>query len=739
MWTEKFVEDITKDSKEFFIKRHSVLSFAEYLELVSKNPSRHLRNCAQYFFDMVESFGSYSLSLPTKKITRYKLFDADFINGEGKIFGQESVQGSIVNELSNFVRAKKIDKLVLLHGPNGSAKTSIVKALTQAAEYYSTTDEGALYQFSWVFPNKKSSSKYLGFSDSEDKKCSSFARLNNDMLDSKLTSELKEHPLLLLSAQERKKLFNNIAANDPKFSIKQVSEHLLLGDLSFKNRQIFDSLLLSYHGDLSMVLKHIKVERFYYSKRYKSGISVVEPQMSVDVTVRQVTSDQSLLGLPSALRHLSLYEVMGPLVEANRGLIEYSDLLKRPIDAWKYLLIACEQAQVSIGSLSLFFDFLMLATSNELHLKSFKEYPDWQSFKGRIELVRVPYLLRSIDEEGIYKHQIKRSLNQTHVAPHSIELAARWAVLTRLEPPEPHNYPEHLRDIIVSISPQEKLDLYNLGRAPSRLSQKEIIELKSYIKNIANEFQKDTAYEGMHGASPREIKTVIFNAAQNIANDHLSVEAVFSNIEELIQQKSSYEFLRREPVRGYRDANFLLQSVKKQYLNILEDEIRTCLGFYSVQSYSDLFARYMVHVSAWTKSEQLVDPLLGKRVDADDRFMSNIEDRLLAQNENNKDFRYQLISHIGAFRLENPEDNIEYSDIFSSHITKLKERSYHEQEDKIIELVKDSIKLFKKDSLAIKDADLKYVKSLSDGLLNLGYNESSSTCALSYFLRYKNK
>ena len=83
---------------------------------------------------------------------------------------------------------------------------------------------------------------------------------------------------------------------------------------------------------------------------------------------------------PAALQHLSLFETGGPLNDANRGVVEFNDLLKRPIEAWKYLLVATEQAQASLDHVSVFLDVVMIASSNELHLDHFKQHPDWPSF-----------------------------------------------------------------------------------------------------------------------------------------------------------------------------------------------------------------------------------------------------------------------------------------------------------------------------------------------------------------------
>lgn len=730
----EFLNNISHQAENRFKDSQAVLSFEEYMEEVFLKPHWHLRNCAQYFVDMVHSFGVYDVVTPVKKLRRYRLFDADFLNGEGRIFGQERVQHEIITHITNFVRSGRVDKLLLLHGPNGSAKTSIVQALIRAAESYSAEACGALYQFSWIFPKKEGLMGPLGFSKGDPDKWHSFAKLPNNAVDAKLSSDQRDHPLMLLSLAERQHLFTMIRSSKPEFADLAIPEILKVGELSYKNRQIFDALLSSYNGDLAQVFRHVRIERFYYSRRYKKGISVVEPQMSVDAEVRQITSDQSILSLPSTLRHLSLYEALGPLVEANRGLIEYSDLLKRPLEAWKYLLVACEQAQVSIGSLSLFFDLLMIATSNELHLNSFREYPDWQSFKGRIELIRVPYLLRSVDEEGIYLNQIPKALTQVHIAPHSIAMAARFAVLTRLEPPTVEKYPNSLQEIIRDLSPQEKLDLYNTGDVPLRLSQKQARELKAQIPALFNEYVNEANYEGRYGASPREIRMIILNAAQDARFDHLSAEAIFSQLAELIEQKSSYDFLRREPIRGYRDAQLLLNVTKRHYVNILEDEVRNAIGLYNKESYLELFTRYIMHVSAWTKKERLMDPLFQRKMEADEQFMANIEQKLLAINETKQDFRRQLISQIGAFKLENPASPLDYNILFSAHLRRLKENVYREQSKVVQGIVKVYLRLAHDDRNGLEDRDITNALALKDGLFKLGYSESSARCAMAFLL-----
>src|SRR5262245_27389284 len=141
--------------------------------------------------------------------------------------------------------------------------------------------------------------------------------------------------------------------------------------------------------------------------------------------------DRSLASLPPALQSLTLYETQGELVDGNRGVIDFADLLKRPLEAYKYLLTTVETGRVSLDVASLELDSVFVGSSNEGYLAAFKEVPEFQSFKGRMELVRVPYLLDYRIEQRIYDAQIRAAHLETdkHVAPHVAWVAALWAVL----------------------------------------------------------------------------------------------------------------------------------------------------------------------------------------------------------------------------------------------------------------------------------------------------------------------
>lgn len=730
------VENLSRSAKERFEARRTVLSFQDYLAEVEKSPTKHLRNSAQYFADLISYFGNYILKHPTGQANRLKLFDAPFDDGEGQILGQEQVQNDILRQIQNFVKAGRCDRLILLHGPNGSAKTSLLRMIARAAEVYSEHDDGAIYRFNWVFPLKKALKGSFGFSQTEQPAQSeSYAHLSDDQIEARIPCEINDHPILLLEPGFRRDWIRQLFERGSLPKDYPIGDFYRRGDLSSKNKKIFQALLTNYHGDVGQVLKHVQVERFYFSQRYRIGLSSVEPQMSVDAYVRQLTMDQSLSSLPASLQHLSLYETGGALADGNRGMIEYNDLLKRPIDAWKYLLVATELGQASLDNVTLFFDTLMLGSSNELHLESFREYPDWQSFKGRIELVRVPYLLRYSDELKIYQTQIPRALHNVHIAPHALEVAARWAVLTRLEAPRVEHYPEGVRELLKTLTPAEKLELYDSGITPERLTQKEAKDLKQLISKIFTEYDDEANYEGKYGASPREMRTLILSASQDRRYDHLSPIAILDGIQELVREKSSYEFLRRETVRGYRDAEQFIDVVKKRYLADLNETIRISIGLIDVDSHKHMLERYIKHVSAWTKREKLFHPVTQKMVDPDSDFMVRIEKVIMAKSELPDDFRRSLISQIGAQKLEQPDQEVDYSLLFSSYLKKLKDDYFAQQRREIEHAQNIFLGTLEERENSLLEKDKEIALTLRTNLHSMGFNDSSARNAMAYLLK----
>jgi predicted Ser/Thr protein kinase len=676
---------IQADVQSAYTRNKRVMSFGEFFALFRKDPRRFSRNAAQYLLDVFDHFGTAEVRTPRGSLTRWRLFDCPWDGGRDRLVGQEEVQGRVYRAISNFAREGAVNKLILLHGPNGSAKSTFVACLQRALEHYSTLEEGALYRFNWIFPSQKLQRGGIGYRGGASAEGGpspadeSYAHLDDELIDAKLVDELRDNPLLLIPARHRRRILEEALAGTGLVP----SDYVFDGDLSQKNKQIYEALLVAYKGDWQKVLRHVQIERFYLSRRYRVGCVTVEPQLAVDARARQVTMDRSFAALPSALQSLSLHELSGELVEGNRGLIEYADLLKRPLEAYKYLLGTVEHAQVAVDSTILFLDTVFIGSSNEAHLAVFKEIPEFQSFKGRIELIRMPYLLDYEEEKRVYEEQITPQAVGKHVAPHVALCTALWAVLTRMRKPLPEKYPKTLSDLVARLTPLDKAELYAKGQPPTGLTGEQTKELLANLDKIWGESDAYPNYEGRTGASPREVKTMVLNAAQNPKYGCVSPLALFEEMEELVKNVSVYEFLKQEPLPGgFHENRKFIQIVRDRWLDLVDEEVRSSMGLVEERQYGDLLGRYVTNVSHWVKREKLRNPSTGRLEDPDEDLMGDVEKTIGVQQKPD-DWRRELISRIGAWSLEHPGQKIDYAQVFPRQLQLLRD-SYFEQRKKVV-------------------------------------------------------
>ncbi|MBI3556607.1 MAG: serine protein kinase PrkA [Deltaproteobacteria bacterium] len=739
---EHLLSKIEQQVKTEFERTNRILTFEEYMDVVSAEPKRHTRGSAQYVVDMMDHFGH----VETKNgSTHFKLFDMDFGADGGdlryRVIAQNDVQHSIYRSLQNFVKEGLNNKLVLLHGPNGSAKSSIVNCMTRGLEAYSETAEGATYKFNWIFPVDKYLKGGLGLATYTGAKnnIDSFAKLAEEEIAARVTCELRDHALLLLPAPARRDLLGSVLKGKGS-----VPDYLSKGDLCHKCKMIFEALLTAYRGDLKRVLQHVQVERFYVSKRYRTAAVTIEPQMHVDASVRQVTMDKSLGFLPASLQSVSLYELSGDLVDANRGIVEYADLLKRPVDTFKYLLIACESGSVNVGPSIAFLDTVMVGSTNELQLDAFKEFPDFTSFKARIELIRAPYLLEYSEEKKIYDISIKKYAGEKHVSPHTTFVAALWAVLTRLKKPNAIHYQPNLTNIIGALTPVEKARLYDHAGMPSHLSAEERKLLKATIRKLRDEYSTVPYYEGRMGASAREIKGVLYDAAQNAEFECLSPLSVMWELEEFIKRRTSeYDFLKQDVKDGYHDSGEFINVVRNEYLAILDQEVRESMGVFDTRQYEDFLKRYIINLSSQLKKEKIKNAITGKMENPDVHLIDEFEQIIEAPpgGAEREAFRNNVISSIGAYALDHAKDfagqAVDYRLVFPEYMKKLEDHYFNQQKSQM-RMLSDAIQFFGTEK---EDRTTDHFKlatqTIGTMVKKLGYCEVCARQTILYLLKTK--
>lgn len=689
------LEALAQEIHEGFSAKRSLLSFEEFFELFRANPQRHCRSVAQYIRDMMDYFGTRQVDTPKGPMRRFKVFDMEQNGGRFRVVGNEQAQNELYHLLGNFIQERRITRMVLLHGPNGSAKSSFIHCLIAGLEAYSHTEEGALYRFNWVFPSSKMEPSNIGFSRrrlSPSAKLESYAHLAENEIDAKLIEELRDNPLLLLPKEQRQRMLLELFGNDCRDSGGNspfvLSDAIFDGDISHKSRLIFDALLSSYEGDYNEVLRHVQVERFYISLRYRQSAVSVEPQMRVDAGSRQVTADRSLSALPTALQNRTLFEPFGELVDGNRGIVEFNDMLKRHPDLNKYLIATVEKGTVAVDHAILFIDAVLLGSSNEDYLEAFKAQPDYPSFKGRLDLVRMPYLLDYRVEREIYDELLAHTVLPKHVAPHSTHIAALWAVLTRMMKPSGEGRPEKLKALLDELSPLEKADFYANARMPEELGAEDLRTLREALVELSEAEPDVLQYEGRYGISPREMKNVLLRAAQLDDFACLSPLALFDELKRVVRDPTIHPFLRIKPEGGYHDPAKFIAIAEERYLDLADAQLRSSVGLLDESGYEGHFARYVNTVSNWLKGEKMFNRLTQQYEPASESFMHEIESRL-GITEDAKSFREQLISTVAAYRIDNPQAEMVYAKIFPEQLDALQSRDYEERKAQIRHITED--------------------------------------------------
>ncbi len=732
MSTREALSEIETQVKKEFDANKRVLAFSEYLQLLAEAPELQLRSSTDLLVGMLDHFGKsqiQELGRTSTESFRFHVFDVPVDGLSPKVVGQERVQTRLYRAVRAFQGQKLNNKLLLLHGPNGSAKSTIARSLMAGLERYSRTKEGAAYTFNWIFPVEKITKGNLGlqaYSKNADP-LTSFAKLSDDEVVARFPCDLKDHPFLVIPQEQRLGVLKRVLGEQRAETVyKSLSNYLTKGDLCHRCRLIFDSLLSAHHGDYERVLMHLQIERFFFSRRYRKGLVTIEPQLHVDAQYAQLTYNKSLGALPASLQSINFFTLSGDLVDGNRGIIEYADLLKRPVDSYKYLLGACETGAINVGHAIAHLDTVMIGSSNELQLDGFKEFPDFGSFKARMELVRVPYLLSMTQEREIYQLHLGELGTEKHVAPHVAQTLALWAILTRLKKPNSINYPPSVSSIVASLTPIQKAKLYDKGDMPEHLSPEDRKILRSQIGKLREEYETIPFYEGRMGASVREMKAILFDAAQNSEFPCVSPLAIFRELEGFVKRANEYEFLKQDVKESFHDASEFINTVREEYLDTIDREVRSAIGLYDTKQWEEFIQKYVLHLSLTLKKERMQNTVTGKSEDPDLSLLQEFE-RIVDAPKDEKEllaFRKNVISQVGAWSLDHRGQTVVYSQVFPEYWRKL-EKHYYEQQRAELEKMNNSLQVYGTDQYdPYSEGSKLAAQTVTNMKKNMGYCEN---------------
>ncbi len=573
-------------------------TFEDYLEVVAQNP-RVTRTAFQRMYDMIVSHGVEEYTEHKQKVSRYKFFDDAENSGADAIYGLEQPIMKMVNIFKAAAQRYGTEKrILLLHGPVGSAKSTMVRLLKKGIETYSKTPEGALYTYGW----RDESAEGDRFID----------------------CPMHEEPLHLIPEQLREEVIANLneRSADRAFPVR------IEGELCPSCRFQFNALMRRYDGDWTKVIRHIEVRRLVLSEKDRVGIGTFPPKDETNPDSTELTGDINYrkiaeYGSDSDPR---AFNFDGEFNVANRGIIEFIEVLKLDVAFLYDLLGASQEHKIKPKKFSQTdIDEVIIGHTNEPEYRKLQNNEFMEALRDRTVKIDVPYITRLKDEVRIYERDFNSSrIRHTHIAPHTLEMAAMWAVLTRMEEPKK-----------ASINLVQKLRLYN-GQS-----------LPGYTEENVKELRRETTREGLDGISPRYIQDKISNALVSDEADRcINPFMVLNELESGLQHHSliNSDELRKR----YRD---LLAQVKDEYEDIVKNEVQRAISA-DEDAITKLCANYVDNIKAYTQKERVKNKYTGDDEEADERLMRSIEEKIGIPENRKDDFRREIMNYIGALAID---------------------------------------------------------------------------------------
>jgi serine protein kinase len=656
-----------KQDLQGYRERHWTGTLADYMAIVMASP-RVARNAYQRLHDMILSHGATDYTRQHERYTHYRLFDDPIDNGRDAVFGLDAPLMRLVHNLKAAAYGYGTEKrILLLHGPVGSSKSTIARLLKKGLEVYSTQPEGALYSYGWKTDADAEAVQWC---------------------------PMHEEPLHLIPYESQEAVYaelnRRMDARDYRVSGT--------GNLCPFCRRMFQDFMAQYDGNWEKLVRHVVVKRLMLSEKDRVGVGTFQPKDEKNQDSTELTGDLNYrkiaeYGSDSDPR---AFNFDGELNIANRGLIEFIEILKLDVAFLYDLLGASQEHKIKPKKFpQTDIDEVVLGHTNAPEYRKLQNNELMEAFRDRTVKIDVPYNTVWQEEVKIYARDFnERQITGKHIAPHTIEMSAMWAVLTRLEEPKK-----------AQITLLQKLKLYG-GKT-----------LPGFTEDNVKEFRQEAPQEGMDGISPRYIQDKVSNAL--VREDTGTCVNPFMVLNELESGLHHHSLITREEVRKrYRE---LLAMVKQEYEDVVKNEVQKAISA-DEEAIARLCGNYVDNIKAYTFREKVRNKFTGHEDDPDERLMRSIEEKIDISDSRKDDFRREVMNYIAALALEGKQ--FDY---------RTNERLQKALELKLFEDQKDSIKLTSLVS-SVVDRDTQEKIDIVKGRLikNYGYCDVCSVDVLNY-------
>jgi serine protein kinase len=675
-----------------FRKLNQQMTFAEYLDLTLKNPLVCL-SAFQRLYDMILASGVERFRRFNRTHTRYNFFAK---HPEFPIFGLEmAVEGFVrhIKGAAGFFGTEK--RILLLHGPVGSSKSTAVRALKRGLEDYTTTDRGALYTFDWIDLPTKDDDLGPALELKKEAPC-----------------PMQDDPIKLIPRELRaafqKRLNDSLTAmklSDDKEldgELHRIFKVRLDGELNPHDKFFYKALLRRYDGDWGKVMeKHIRVRRVTLSESDRVGIGTFSPKDEKNQDSTELTGDVNYMKLgaygvdsdPRAFNFDGEFEI------SNRGLLEMIEMLKLNEEFLYDLLGASQEKQIKPKKFpQVPIDLAIIGHTNNPEYQRLIKNDRMEALQDRTVRVDWPYVLRWDDEIAVLKQDYNSDKVRQHIAPHTIEVAALFAILTRLKVGKD-----------AKLDPVKKAKLYN-G-----------MSLPGYTEDAIKELMDAEPNEGMdQGISARYVQNKISNALVS-HHDYVNPFMVLHEIKEGLK---TYSLIGNdENKRAMYEA--CVDAAKKELDEILKNEVRRALVM-DDEAINRMFTNYLDNVFAYINKEKVKNEYTGEYEEPNERLMRSIEEKIDVPDQGVDDFRRSIAAYVGTLTRNKGKEALKWDS--NPELARALEL-------KLFEETKDTIKLSSLTKVTgVIDPEMQEkIDAIKTRLVkNYGYDDRSATDVLNY-------
>lgn len=677
---------------ELFQRLNEEMSFPEYLETALQNPLVCL-SAYQRLYDMILASGVKRFKRFNQTLTRYNFFAE---HPEFPIYGLEQPIDGFVRHIKGAAGWFGTEKrILLLHGPVGSSKSTAVRALKRGLEEYTRTERGALYTFDWI--NLPVEDDELG-----------------PALELKRVSPCPMHddPIKLIPREHRASIANQLNDRLQKLKLsddEEVDKDLhrifkirLDGELNPHDKFFYNQLLKRYKGDWGrMVEEHIRVRRVVLSESDRVGIATFQPKDEKNQDATELTGDVNYMKLgaygvdsdPRAFNFDGEFEV------ANRGLLEMIEMLKLNEEFLYDLLGAAQERQVKPKKFpQVPIDEAIIGHTNDPEFQRLVKNDRMEALQDRTVRVDWPYVTRWDDEKAVLEQDYNKDKVRQHIAPHTIEIAALFAILTRLKTNKG-----------AKLDPVKKAKLYNGQTLPG------------YTEDSVKELMDAEPNEGMdEGISARYVQNKMSNA---LVSHHDYVNP-FMVMHELKQGLRTYTLIGDSAeLRAKYEA--CVDLAKKELDEILKNEVRRALVM-DDEAINRMFNNYIDNVFAFINNEKIRNEYTGENEEPNERLMRSIEEKIDVPDQGVDDFRRSIAAYVGGLTRNEGREALKWDS--NPELARALEL-------KLFEETKDTIKLssLSKVTNVIDPEMQEKIDAIKTRLVNnYGYDQRSATDVLNY-------